>query len=133
LDILAGDEAEELLAKRRRKERLDAGMDDEEIPDDGQYRGQNAYHSHLKKSSEVPKAMRVGPQRSTSTIRTVTIVDYQPDVCKDYKGMFAVFRAPTPMLTILPETGYCGFGDTCKFLHDRGTCAYSPFIMPDLN
>jgi len=48
--------------------------------------------------------MRVGPQRSTSTIRTVTIVDYQPDVCKDYK-----------------ETGYCGFGDTCKFLHDRGT------------
>ncbi|KAJ7490073.1 hypothetical protein B0H11DRAFT_2403744 [Mycena galericulata] len=45
------------------------------------------YHSHLKKSPEVPKAMRVGPhdQRSTSTIRTVTIVDYQPDVCKDYK------------------------------------------------
>lgn len=29
-------------------------------------------------------------------------MDYQPDVCKDYK-----------------ETGYCGFGDTCKFLHDR--------------
>jgi RING finger protein 113A len=94
LDILAGDEAEELLAKRRRKERLDAGMDDEEIPDDGQYRGQNAYHSHLKKSSEVPKAMRVGPQRSTSTIRTVTIVDYQPDVCKDYKGMFRRFPSP---------------------------------------
>ncbi len=29
--------------------------------------------------------------------------DYQPDVCKDYK-----------------ETGYCGYGDSCKFLHDRG-------------
>ena len=28
--------------------------------------------------------------------------DYQPDVCKDYK-----------------ETGYCGFGDSCKFMHDR--------------
>lgn len=90
LDILAGDEAEELLAKRRRKERADAG-EEEEIPDDGQYRGQGAYHSHLKKSSEIPKAMRVGPQRSTSTIRTVTIVDYQPDVCKDYKGMFPPF------------------------------------------
>ena len=56
LDILAGDEAEEL-----------------------------ANRSNAKKST-VPKAMRVGPQRSTTTIRTVTIVDYQPDVCKDYKG-----------------------------------------------
>ncbi|KAF9050048.1 hypothetical protein BJ165DRAFT_1342539 [Panaeolus papilionaceus] len=104
LEILAGDEAEELLAKRRRKEKLDAGEVEDEVPDDGNYHGQKAYRSHIKKSTEVPKAMRVGPQRNTSTIRTVTIVDYQPDVCKDYK-----------------ETGYCGFGDTCKFLHDRGT------------
>lgn len=104
MDILAGDEAEELLAKRRRKERLDAGEVDEEIPNDGQYHGQSAYRTHIKKSTETPKAMRVGPQRSANTIRTVTITDYQPDVCKDYK-----------------ETGYCGFGDTCKFLHDRGT------------
>ncbi|KAG1893287.1 uncharacterized protein F5891DRAFT_1166449 [Suillus fuscotomentosus] len=104
LEILAGDEAAELLAKRQKKEKADRGEEEEEIPDDGLYRGQNAYRSHLKKSQEIPKAMRVGPQRGTSTIRTVTIVDYQPDVCKDYK-----------------ETGYCGFGDTCKFLHDRGT------------
>ena len=27
----------------------------------------------------------------------------QPDICKDYK-----------------ETGFCGYGDSCKFLHDRG-------------
>lgn len=87
LDIIAGDEAEELLAKRRRKEQRDAGIDETDIPDDGQYHGQAAYKSHLKKNTEVPKAMRVGPQRSTSTIRTVTIVDYQPDVCKDYKGV----------------------------------------------
>lgn len=26
----------------------------------------------------------------------------QPDICKDYK-----------------ETGFCGYGDSCKFLHDR--------------
>ncbi|KAG6891483.1 hypothetical protein C0992_005621 [Termitomyces sp. T32_za158] len=100
LEIIAGDEVEELLAKRRKQEE---GSDDE-VPDDGQYHGKSAYKSHLVKSKEIPKAMRIGPQRSTNTIRTVTIVDYQPDVCKDYK-----------------ETGYCGFGDTCKFLHDRGT------------
>ncbi|KAF8647141.1 hypothetical protein AX16_006972 [Volvariella volvacea WC 439] len=104
LEILAGDEAEELLAKRRKREKELAG-EEEEVPDDGLYHGKSAYKSHIKKNTEVPKAMRVGPQRSNnSTIRTVTIVDYQPDVCKDYK-----------------ETGYCGFGDTCKFLHDRGT------------
>lgn len=28
--------------------------------------------------------------------------DYQPDVCKDFK-----------------ETGFCGFGDSCIFMHDR--------------
>lgn len=83
LEILEGDEAEEMLAKRRKKDT----SDDEDVPDDGLYRGQKAYQSHIKKNKEVPKAMRVGPQRASgSTIRTVTIVDYQPDVCKDYKG-----------------------------------------------
>ncbi|KAH8806785.1 hypothetical protein DL96DRAFT_1629710 [Flagelloscypha sp. PMI_526] len=101
LEILAGDEIEAVLAKRRRDEGL---PEDEEAPDDGQYHGKSKYKAHLQKSKEVPKAMRVGPQRSATTIRQVTIMDYQPDVCKDYK-----------------ETGYCGFGDTCKFLHDRGT------------
>jgi RING finger protein 113A len=84
-EILAGDEIDALMESKRRK--ADADKSDEEAPDDGKYHGQNAYKAHLKKNKEVPKAMRVGPQRSTnSTIRTVTIVDYQPDVCKDYKG-----------------------------------------------
>ncbi|KAI9507474.1 hypothetical protein F5148DRAFT_111093 [Russula earlei] len=102
LEILEGDEAEEMLAKRARK---DDAEGDDDVPDDGLYHGQRSYKSHIKKSQEVPKSMRTGPVRSNnSTIRTVTIVDYQPDVCKDYR-----------------ETGFCGFGDTCKFLHDRGT------------
>lgn len=45
---------------------------------------------------------RFGPIGSSSNIRITTRFDYQPDVCKDYK-----------------ETGYCGYGDSCKFLHDR--------------
>jgi len=101
LEILEGDEAEAMLAKRIWK----ADSDEDDVPDDGLYHGQKSYKTHIKKSQEVPKSMRTGPVRSNnSTIRTVTITDYQPDVCKDYK-----------------ETVFCGFGDTCKFLHDRGT------------
>ncbi|KAM1406113.1 hypothetical protein ACFXTH_000813 [Malus domestica] len=44
-----------------------------------------------------------GPLRASAHIRTSTRFDYQPDICKDYK-----------------ETGYCGYGDSCKFMHDRG-------------
>jgi len=102
LGILEGDEAEALLA--RKKAKVDHDADEDILPEDGLYHGQSRYKSHITKSKEIPKAMRVGPQKSTSTIRTVTMIDYQPDVCKDYK-----------------ETGFCGFGDTCKFLHDRGT------------
>lgn len=43
-----------------------------------------------------------GPLSAPTNIRTSVRMDYQPDVCKDFK-----------------ETGYCGFGDSCKFLHDR--------------
>lgn len=44
-----------------------------------------------------------GPLRASVHARMSVRFDYQPDICKDYK-----------------ETGYCGFGDACKFLHDRG-------------
>lgn len=70
--------------------------------DDGIYRGLNSYSSALPQSSKPNKFAQRGPIKAPTNIRTVTVVDYQPDVCKDYK-----------------ETGYCGFGDTCKFLHDR--------------
>jgi RING finger protein 113A len=90
--ILAGDEIEELMAKRRRDENDKIGYDSDEVDDDGKYHGQSKYQKHLKKSKDVPKAMRVGPQRASgSTIRTVTITDYQPDVCKDYKGMWVLY------------------------------------------
>ena len=92
LEILEGDEAEEMLARKRRKAADGDEDDDEDRPDDGLYRGQKGYQQHLRKSKEVPKAMRVGPQRASgSTIRTVTVVDYQPDVCKDYKGAYFWF------------------------------------------
>lgn len=44
---------------------------------------------------------RPGPVQARHVVPT-TFIDYAPDVCKDYK-----------------QTGFCGFGDSCKFLHDR--------------
>jgi RING finger protein 113A len=44
-----------------------------------------------------------GPIRAAQNIRVTARFDYQPDICKDYK-----------------TTGFCGFGDTCIYLHDRG-------------
>lgn len=68
------------------------------------YRGAANYHKHLTKRTDVmDKKMTHGPIRATANVRTITVMDYQPDVCKDYK-----------------ETGFCGYGDSCKFLHDRG-------------
>lgn len=74
------------------------------MTDDGLYRGASAYLPTINKTREtLDKKMKSGPIKATSHVRTITLMDYQPDVCKDYK-----------------ETGFCGYGDSCKFLHDRG-------------
>jgi len=41
--------------------------------------------------------------RASANIRVTNRFDYQPDICKDYK-----------------ETGFCGYGDSCIYMHDRG-------------
>ncbi|TKY86409.1 hypothetical protein EX895_004558 [Sporisorium graminicola] len=71
---------------------------------DGLYRGAKSYTSYVaaRDDGSSSKMRSRGPIRQTTTVRTTSLMDYQPDICKDYK-----------------ETGYCGFGDTCKFLHDR--------------
>jgi RING finger protein 113A len=74
---------------------------------DGIYRGQAGYVQHAKKQqSQVGGNKHTGTQgpiRAPQFVRSICVMDYQPDVCKDYK-----------------ETGYCGFGDSCIYLHDRG-------------
>ncbi|KAI3638693.1 hypothetical protein MIR68_003191 [Amoeboaphelidium protococcarum] len=60
-------------------------------------------HADNKDNKNTAKKSQMGPQKlSSSAIRITSRFDYQPDVCKDYK-----------------ETGFCGFGDSCIFLHDR--------------
>ncbi|XP_053947680.1 E3 ubiquitin-protein ligase RNF113A [Anastrepha ludens] len=75
--------------------------------DDKLYRGMNNYAQYYKKEGTAAGnassgMVRKGPIRAPAHLRATVRWDYQPDICKDYK-----------------ETGYCGFGDSCKFLHDR--------------
>lgn len=75
--------------------------------EEGVYRGLNAYRAYVqpdddRKISSANMTGGLGPNRAMANVRTTCRFDYQADVCKDYK-----------------ETGYCGFGDSCKFLHDR--------------
>lgn len=75
--------------------------------DDKVYRGLNNYAQYYKKKDSVlgnasSGMVRKGPIRAPAHLRATVRWDYQPDICKDYK-----------------ETGFCGFGDSCKFLHDR--------------
>lgn len=71
------------------------------------YRGQAGYKNYIKKDKQQLAANKFtgtqGPIRPSVFFRPSFRMDYQPDVCKDYK-----------------ETGYCGYGASCKFLHDRG-------------
>ncbi|KAI1301307.1 putative E3 ubiquitin-protein ligase [Halotydeus destructor] len=77
------------------------GKDDDKV-----YRGMNNYKQYItvKDTAQGNAALlaRKGPVRAPENIRSTVRWDYQPNLCKDYK-----------------ETGFCGFGDSCIFLHDR--------------
>jgi RING finger protein 113A len=80
--------------------------------DDKIYRGMNNYTQYYKKKDTAAGNAgsginSVGPMRAPTNLRSTVRWDYQPDICKDYK-----------------ETGFCGFGDSCKFLHDRSDFKY---------
>ena len=74
----------------------------EDVPEqDGTYKGSAAYSSHIQKNPD-KNNRNVGPVKAPTNVRAITVTDFAPDVCKDYK-----------------QTGFCGFGDSCKFLHAR--------------
>ena len=92
----------------RSKEANAARKDDETKAvdfDEKIYRGANNYAKFIeKKDTAFGSAHKAatGPQRAPAHLRATVRWDYAPDICKDYK-----------------ETGFCGFGDSCKFMHDR--------------
>jgi RING finger protein 113A len=55
----------------------------------------------IDKSASKPGSY-FGPKLAPTNVRVTCRFDYQPDICKDYF-----------------ETGYCGYGDNCKFAHIR--------------
>jgi len=73
----------------------------ETVAPDGTYKGSANYSSFIQKNPD-RLGKQVGPVKTSSNVRTITVTDYAPDVCKDYK-----------------QTGFCGFGDNCKYLHVR--------------
>jgi len=68
------------------------------------YRGAKAYRQYTGKAEDFDSQVMGGhgPARAPVHYRATSRFDYQPDVCKDFR-----------------DTGYCGYGDACKFLHDR--------------
>ncbi|KAG9964609.1 hypothetical protein KCU61_g2621, partial [Aureobasidium melanogenum] len=73
----------------------------ENIEKDGTYKGAKGYGNFIQKNPD-KLGKSVGPVKAPTNMRMITLVDFAPDVCKDYK-----------------QTGFCGFGDSCKFLHAR--------------
>ncbi|OJD11292.1 hypothetical protein ACJ73_09573 [Blastomyces percursus] len=93
--------AKNLLGNTRNKPTTSTSAATSTLDADGTYRGTANYQSFIQKNPNAP-TKQFGPIKAPTNIRTITITDYSPDICKDYK-----------------LTGYCGFGDGCKFLHAR--------------
>ena len=50
---------------------------------DGTYKGASNYQSFIQKHPDAPK--QFGPVKAPTNVRTITVMDYAPDVCKDWK------------------------------------------------
>lgn len=102
IDTPIDQDARAIFEKSKKLNEERKGQEDDKV-----YRGLNNYTKYIvakdsAQGSALSSEVAKGPVRAPSNIRSTVRWDYKPDLCKDYK-----------------ETGYCGFGDSCIFLHDR--------------
>ncbi|XP_033125344.1 E3 ubiquitin-protein ligase RNF113A-like isoform X2 [Anneissia japonica] len=102
IDTESNVDARAIFEKQKKINEELKGKEDDKI-----YRGLNNYAVYIEKRDTAQGNassghVRKGPMRAPANVRATTRWDYAPDICKDYK-----------------ETGFCGFGDSCKFMHDR--------------
>merc|ERR1712008_466844 len=99
-------------AMHERNQKIHEGLKSGEL-ETGIYRGLKGYKQYAERSEGAISASKysglLGQTRGMSNVRSTMRIEFWASssgtdggICKDYK-----------------ETGYCGFGDTCKFLHDR--------------
>jgi RING finger protein 113A len=94
-------EREEEEAKRRATGELQSVVGGEKV-----YTGEKSRANFFKTSEGAMKGtagLKAGPIKASSFIKSATLIDYNPSVCKDYK-----------------QTGFCGYGQNCIYVHDRG-------------
>jgi RING finger protein 113A len=92
--------AKNLLGSARSKPTSTAGQPD------GTYKGLANQTSFIQKNPDAPQRS-VGPMKAPTNIRTITITDYAPDVCKDYKQTgFCGVSSPKYSLLRLPAQSY---------------------------
>lgn len=78
---LAADNDE--LNEDRAREARDAQARSEAANDPSIYRGKGAYHEYVQKREKIDKkACALGPIRAPTSIKTSSVFDYKPDVCK---------------------------------------------------
>ncbi|XP_033729271.1 E3 ubiquitin-protein ligase RNF113A-like [Pecten maximus] len=103
IDTAIEQDAQAIFEKSQQINKEGKGKEDDKV-----YKGLNNYQVFYEKRDTAQGnassgSVRKGPIRAPANLRATVRWDYQPDICKDYK-----------------ETGFCGFGDSCKFFHDRG-------------
>lgn len=112
LDIDTEKERDARTQFERVQKELEKGEEGEGLPETDAsgrplYRGLAMYGARKAEDSAKGNAgsgkVRLGPVRAPQFLRQTVRWDFAPDICKDYK-----------------ETGFCTFGDSCKFMHDRG-------------